>query len=73
MTSLADRFGLHWLNDTESAPFVRGMQKAQSEHLSYPIDMQCLDFMVCKLGRVIRREDKQTNKGNGVYLTYVVP
>lgn len=53
MISLGDRFGLHWLNDTESAPFVCGLQKALSAHLGYPIDIQYVNFIVCKLGRVI--------------------
>ena len=29
-----------------------------------------MDFIICKLGRVIRREE--INKGNGSYLTYAV-
>lgn len=38
--------------------------------VGYPTDMQCMDFTICKLGKVIWREE--INKGNGTYLTYTV-
>ena len=70
MVSLKEKFGLQWDNDTESAPYLHSLQKARTAHVGYPIDMQCMDFIICKLGRVIRREE--INKGNGSYLTYAV-
>ena len=66
MISFKEKFGLQWDNDTESAPYLHSLQKARSVHVGYPTDMQCMDFTICKLGRVIRREE--INKGNGTYL-----
>ena len=70
MVSLKEKFGLQWDNDTESEPYIHSLQKARTAHVGYPVDMQCMDFIICKLGRVIRREE--INKGKGSYLTYAV-